>query len=392
MMMAATTTTHALTAHQMGFHALYALLLVAAIASGAIADDDDGGDVDLGVFSPPAPTLDGLRLQLDTADEAIASAEDDMHAAEARKFQDTEEHDEDDEDDAENAAIAESHAKTLVRLKEWRHELDQARRTYRAANELADTADDDDSAADDDESTTSPSAHHPRGLSPLVRAAKAGQLDQVKALIEGGADVNDAHGGTGTTPLLMAAREGEAGVVALLLSKGADVAAKDSDGSTALLLAAIRGHVDVAKRLVEHWQGKDARLNEDTLGTFVDATDTRGYGAVHIGSFFCQNPAFVAYVLEHSRLGVDARAATEKRPTPLLLAAKAGQARCARLLLERGANPRLLTFGAKSAVDLAEEMGHAALASEVLRPAMAAAEAEYKEKMGLMDVHLHEDL
>ena len=374
---------------------LASLLLIALLVRAAAGD---GNDTALGMFSPPATTLDGLRQQMNKADSAIAVAEYEMHESEKLRFQDTEEHDEDDEDDEENARIAESRAKTLVRLKEWRHALNVARREYRAADELADTEGKGSDGAgsdrnEDDESTTSPSAHHPRGLSPLVRAAKAGQLDRVKALIEDeGADVNDAHAGTGTTPLLVAAREGEAAVVALLLSKGADVDAKDSDGSTALLLAAIRGHVDVGERLVAHWRARDKRRNEDTLGLFVDAVDNRGYAAVHIGAFFCANPKFVGWVLEHSRMGVDARAQTEKRPTPLLLAAKAGKARCARLLLELGANPRLMTFGAESAVDLAVGMGHRALAHEVLRPAMAAAEADYREKMGLMDVHEHPEL
>ena len=57
---------------------------------------------------------------------------------------------------------------------------------------------------------------------PLVRAAREGELDMVKLLVEKGADVNlSSKVGSATKPLKMAERHGNDDVAAYLRSKGA---------------------------------------------------------------------------------------------------------------------------------------------------------------------------
>jgi ankyrin repeat protein len=114
------------------------------------------------------------------------------------------------------------------------------------------------------------------GYTPLLFAAQEGDLDCVKALLEGGADINEAVGagggprtgdsegtvrrrGTGfafrrraegvtpgMTPLLVAAARGYEDVALLLLEKGANPNAVDEDGMTALHWSFIKGLAAIA--------------------------------------------------------------------------------------------------------------------------------------------------
>jgi ankyrin repeat protein len=70
-------------------------------------------------------------------------------------------------------------------------------------------------------------------------AARSGQVDAVRALLERGADVNATETERGTTALMQAADQGHAEVLAALIEKGADVAALSKplmrDGRSAAL-------------------------------------------------------------------------------------------------------------------------------------------------------------
>lgn len=83
----------------------------------------------------------------------------------------------------------------------------------------------------------------------LLRAAREGNADTVKALLSAsGADVN-ATDELGSTALMEAARYGHDDVVRSLLEAGADIKARDREGKTALMLAVTGGHDDVVKVL-----------------------------------------------------------------------------------------------------------------------------------------------
>jgi len=62
------------------------------------------------------------------------------------------------------------------------------------------------------------------------------------------------------SPLIVAAWEGNAAVLELLLCRGADPDLKDTQGRTAVMHAASRGHVDCVVKLVE--SGADV-ISED---------------------------------------------------------------------------------------------------------------------------------
>jgi uncharacterized protein len=115
----------------------------------------------------------------------------------------------------------------------------------------------------------------PADATPLMRAAKAPDVEVMKLLIEKGADakivVKD-----GTTPLMVAAGSGPRGggmaaaadepdqkamieAIKLCMDKGADINTVDTTGATALHGAAGKGVDDVVKFLVEHGAKMDVK-------------------------------------------------------------------------------------------------------------------------------------
>jgi ankyrin repeat protein len=117
------------------------------------------------------------------------------------------------------------------------------------------------------------------GTTPLMWAVSEGHADAVRRLLEAGAEVNArshyvaAANGRGfegrtpltnstdakpaefasgwLTPLMFAAREGDVEVARILVAAGADVNAVGGDGKTALALAIFNGNYDVASFLVD---------------------------------------------------------------------------------------------------------------------------------------------
>ncbi|MEZ5289951.1 MAG: ankyrin repeat domain-containing protein [Vicinamibacterales bacterium] len=72
------------------------------------------------------------------------------------------------------------------------------------------------------------------GLTALHLAARQGAADTVKALVEGGADVNRVTAGDHSSPMVIAAINGQFDLVAYLLSKGADPNLASDAGMTPL--------------------------------------------------------------------------------------------------------------------------------------------------------------
>jgi ankyrin repeat protein len=60
------------------------------------------------------------------------------------------------------------------------------------------------------------------GLTPLLHAVRQGHLDAMRALLAGGADIDQVGGGDGTSPLLIATINGQFDAAMLLLESGAD--------------------------------------------------------------------------------------------------------------------------------------------------------------------------
>jgi ankyrin repeat protein len=88
---------------------------------------------------------------------------------------------------------------------------------------------------------------------PIVKAAEAGDVAAVRALLDRGADADSVTNGRFPwTPLMHAASRGRLDLCRLLLERGANPRAEDLDSFTPITLAAAEGHWEVVKLLAEH--------------------------------------------------------------------------------------------------------------------------------------------
>lgn len=160
------------------------------------------------------------------------------------------------------------------------------------------------------------------GSTPLLFAARVGDAESAKLLLDAGADPNDSLP-DGTSALVLAAHSGQGNVGALLLDKGADPNALGS-GYTALHAAVLRSDLNLVKALLAHKADPNIRM---TRGTPV-RRDTMDFNllAPLIGS------------------------------TPYLLAAKFVEPEIMRTLVAGGADPKLNMPNGATALMLAAGM------------------------------------
>ena len=109
----------------------------------------------------------------------------------------------------------------------------------------------------------------------LILAAKRGDYDTVKELLDNGANVNQTNK-NGWTALHAAAYEGHTEVVALLLEWGANVNQADDSGATVLSMAACKGHIEIVRLLLDPKYGVHMNVEANlalNLATYQGHTD-----------------------------------------------------------------------------------------------------------------------
>lgn len=100
----------------------------------------------------------------------------------------------------------------------------------------------------------------------IIKAAKAGDVSKVRAILETDGSLVDARDKDGSTPLHCACWKGHLEVAVLLLKSGADVNAQNQNehwGTTPLHAAAHANQPAIAQLLIDH--GADLRA-EDAAG------------------------------------------------------------------------------------------------------------------------------
>jgi ankyrin repeat protein len=218
-----------------------------------------------------------------------------------------------------------------------------------------------------------------QGQSALVYAAIENHADAVKLLVELGANVNArskrlefpdfvfktagmiyAVQPVGSwTPLMYAARDGAIDAVRALAGSGADLNLVDPDGTTALTLAIINGHFDTAVALLEKGANPNiadksgmtslyAAVDMNTIQTvwgrpmplLEDAMDPAGMVRSLLAHGADPNAQLKRPIIgRHTRNTGDA--SLSQGTTALARAAKSGDAKLMKLLLDGGANPHL---------------------------------------------------
>lgn len=143
------------------------------------------------------------------------------------------------------------------------------------------------------------------GFTPLLFAARHGESQSAKLLLDAGADVND-HAADGLSALVIAAQSGQAQVSALLLDHGADPN-DQAAGYGALHAAILRSEVDLVKDLLAH-------------GADPNAVVTKGSPARRFG---------YQWDIDWALVGA----------TPFFMAAKFAEPEIMRMLVAGGADP-----------------------------------------------------
>lgn len=100
------------------------------------------------------------------------------------------------------------------------------------------------------------------GRTALMAAAYKARVESLKLLIDGGADVN-AKDVKGRTALITASWEGHLEAMELLVYKGAEINTKDNDGNTSLMMASRNGSYKVVKSLLDKGADVDAKDKAD---------------------------------------------------------------------------------------------------------------------------------
>lgn len=233
-----------------------------------------------------------------------------------------------------------------------------------------------------------------RGQSALMWAAAERHPEIVKLLLAHGADwkIRSSDRPTklpklsaassispmsrgGLTAFLFAAREGDVATARIMLDAGVDVNQTDVDGANALVVSLMNKHYSFAKFLLD--RGADPNLADvDGRTALYAAVDIRNEDWSALPSRKENDPLpsieIVKALLEHGakpnvaltknlpgRSGMDTGDLTlDAGTTPLMRAARSGDAASMRLLLQRGADPKELTKDGSNALMFAAGVGY----------------------------------
>jgi ankyrin repeat protein len=169
------------------------------------------------------------------------------------------------------------------------------------------------------------------GLTPLLFAARQGCVDCARILLKAGAEKNAADPNN-ISPVLMATINGHYDFAALMLDAGADPNIADETGRTALYAA-----VDM------HTMPESNRPSPNVVPNQISCMDLIQSLLAHGASVNAQLKKLQPYRTKLDR-GDDTMLGTGT--TPMLRAAKAGDADVVQALLAKGADPKLPTkFG-----------------------------------------------
>ena len=207
--------------------------------------------------------------------------------------------------------------------------------------------------AAEDQATALPESLVDPSPNRLVLAARYGQADLVRYLLDGGMDVN-AIDTYGNTPLIAAAGSGQRPMVRFLLERNADVNALNNEDNSALMAAAAQGDYKLLHALLEAGADVDARNNKGETALFF---------AVQYGHLTAARVLLNAGARPNLRNTVRVNSSLSGY-TPLIYAADHGLTNeavdwsaIAKLLLNNGADPNLANTHGEPPIEFAQKHG-----------------------------------
>lgn len=204
------------------------------------------------------------------------------------------------------------------------------------------------------------------GQNALMWAAAEGNVAVIKALIKAGADLH-ARTSSGFTAFLFAVREGQPGAVKALLDAGADVnevvtssnarpggvTGPPAKGASALALAVVNGHFELASQLLDAGANPNAAIPGWTALHAITWVRKPGLGdnnPAPIGSGTMDSLELVKRLVAHGaninarmtkKVNVGLTSLNTMGATPFFLAARTADAELMRFLAKLGADPLL---------------------------------------------------
>jgi len=179
------------------------------------------------------------------------------------------------------------------------------------------------------------------GFTALLFAAREGDVETARVMLDGGVDIN--YGDVDNTSAMVVAIVNKQNTFAkFLLDRGANPNTVDAYGRTALYAV-----VDIRN---QDWSALPERKSDDPLPSLDLAKALLAHGAV-------PNTALAKAL--PGRSGMDSGDTTlDEGSTPFMRAARSGDGAMMRLLLEAGANPKLATKDGNNALLFAAGVGY----------------------------------
>ena len=200
------------------------------------------------------------------------------------------------------------------------------------------------------EAKADPNARNKDGVTAIYMASKNGHSVVVSTLLTSGANPNMASS-NGVTPLMIGSGNGHNEVVQILLEAKADPNARNKDGVTAIYMASKNGHSVVVSTLLE--RGADPNIGRHA-NKWTPLMIASGKGHIEV----------VKQLKAHGNIKINYQAKADI--TALHLASQYGHIDIVKILLESGADSRLVDSEGKSPHDraLSLRQGHHDIVSE----------------------------
>ena len=202
----------------------------------------------------------------------------------------------------------------------------------------------------------SPNGYDHKGWSPLHYAAEIGEPQMIDVLIKGGAEINQKSRGSdegsetkgkikGQTPLILAAKTGNVFAINALLDQGADPFLADETGKTALHYSAWEGHYRATELLLA------AAVNKSM--EWASLRDKEGNCALLIAAQAGKRDIMQLLI----GAGFYVNTSNNRGETPLMVATDRDQVQAMRLLLMLGASMEPSDIQGNTALHVAAWVG-----------------------------------